>query len=269
MNPSWYDILDVEPTASAEAIRAAWKSAIADLDPSDRRFRIRNEAAGVLLDPEQRAAYDAQLAEQAPEPVLDELAERASAAPVELAKLSDQPPSDPPTSLEIQHLASTDTRRVAPGWLLVGVAIVTAVAVGLAAGLWFWLPESDESVESATRAAQSAAEAAIVPILSYDAKNLDENQAAAQSYMTTDYQAKYDPVFAVIKENAPETETVISAEVLASGIVRSGSDRVDILLFVDRPTTNKLQKTPVVYKDYVTLTMEKVGDDWLVDDMQT
>ena len=65
--PNWYDVLDVEPSASTEEIRDAWRSAIADLTPADRRFRLYNEAAEVLLDDERRAAYDASL-EPEPEP---------------------------------------------------------------------------------------------------------------------------------------------------------------------------------------------------------
>ncbi len=60
--PQLYDLLDVAPNAGAADIRAAWKAAIADLDPSDRRFRAYNQAAELLLDPDRRAAYDAQLA---------------------------------------------------------------------------------------------------------------------------------------------------------------------------------------------------------------
>ncbi len=54
MTPTWYDLLGVEPDASADDIRAAWKAAIADLDPTDRRFKTLNEAAEVLLDPQRR-----------------------------------------------------------------------------------------------------------------------------------------------------------------------------------------------------------------------
>ena len=38
---------------------------------------------------------------------------------------------------------------------------------------------------------------------------------------------------------------------------------------MNRPTTNKLDLDPVVYKDQVTVTMQRVGDDWLVDDLVT
>ena len=78
-----------------------------------------------------------------------------------------------------------------------------------------------------------------MPVLSYDYKTLDDDQAAAQAAMTSDYRKEYDPLFEVVKENAPDTGTAIGAEVIASGIVRSGEDRVEVLLFVNQPTTNK------------------------------
>ncbi len=64
--PNWYDLLDVDHDASDTEVRAAWKTAIADLDPTDRRFRVYNQAAEVLLDPARRTAYDAELAAAEP-----------------------------------------------------------------------------------------------------------------------------------------------------------------------------------------------------------
>lgn len=111
MSPNLYDLLDVEESASREEIRAAWKSATADLDPTDRRFRAYNDAASVLLDDDARAAYDAQLAETreheaaevdpSPAPVVDQPAPVVEdPAPVEdLAPVAqDAPPvaQDPP-----------------------------------------------------------------------------------------------------------------------------------------------------------------------------
>lgn len=293
MSPSWYDLLDVAPDATVEEVRAAWKDRIAGLDPTDRRFRTANQAAEVLLDPQRRAAYDAELAAQADdEPDLHQDEPGLDAAPpattdptvapgevppaVSLAK-----PVTPAQASQARAAAetagdggatgaagSTTGRRSVPGWLLGALALLTAVAVGASAYLWFEKP-SDASVEDSTHAAESAAERAVGPILSYDAAHLDEDQQAAESYMTSDYRKQYDQLFEVIKQNAPGTETVVKAEVVASGIVRSGEDRVGILLFVNRPTTNKQLKTPVVYKDQVTVTMQKVGSQWLVDDMVT
>ena len=63
MSANLYDLLNVDESASVDEIRAAWKSAIAELEPSDRRFRAYNDAAGVLLDDGKRTAYDAELAQ--------------------------------------------------------------------------------------------------------------------------------------------------------------------------------------------------------------
>jgi Mce-associated membrane protein len=263
-----YDLLDVAPDASEAEIKAAWKAAISELDPTDRRFRLYNQAAEVLLDRQQRAAYDA------------ELAARAQAEETAHVDGPTDGPTDGPgdthdsVGLETAATAPSAGPSVAtartgvPTWALAVLAVVTAVAVGVAA--WQWTQDSDASVEESTRAAQSAAERAVVPILSYNALHLDEDQKTAQTYMTSDYREKsYDKLFAVIKQNAPGTKTIVKTEVIGSGIVRSGADRVQVLLFINRPTTNKQLTEPVVYKDQVTVTMQLVDGDWLVDDMVT
>jgi Mce-associated membrane protein len=256
-SPTWYDLLHVDRSAGAEEIRAAWKSAIADLDPSDRRFRTYNQAAEVLLDPARRAEYDATLAAEEPEPEPQPTPEPQPAAPAGEASYGPEP----------THPTPRRALPFVPAWLLAGLAVLTVAAV-VAAG-WLWSQGSAESVEESTRAAQTAAEQAVVPILSYDHESLEADQQRARGYLTSDYRDDYDQLFEVISQNAPETQTTVAAEVVSSGIVRSGEDRVQVLVFVDRPTTNKLDSEPVVYKDQVTMTMEKVDDEWLVDDMIT
>jgi Mce-associated membrane protein len=261
-SPSWYDLLDVPPDATEGEIKAAWKAAIADLDPTDRKFRVLNQAAEVLLDAPRRAAYDAELAE----------AERAELAEIDEtdAAQAPAPEAGPPAYVApVVDGVVAPQRPGVPGWLLAVVAALTAVAVGACVFVWTNASPDESLYAGSTRAAQSAAERAIVPILSYNALHLDEDQKAAESYMTASYRKDYDDLFAVIKQNAPATKTIVRAEVLASGVVRSGKDRVDVLLFVNRPTTNKQLTEPVVYKDQVTVTMQLVDGDWLVDDLVT
>lgn len=263
MSPTWYDVLDVDPTASTEEIRAAWQRMVTDLGPTDRRFRVVNDAAEVLLDPVRRAAYDAELAAAAAP------ADPVAPDPVAPPPLAAEPEPAPPTSLELQHIpADHGARGGVPGWLIVGVAVLTAVVVGVTSWLWLTRP-SGTSTEDAARAARAAAETAAVPILSYDYRHMDRSQAAAQPYMTSDYRKKYDQLFAALDENSQSTQTVVKARVLASGIVRSGEDRVEVLLFVDQARTNKVRKTPDVFRNQVTVFMEHVDQDWLVDCMVT
>ena len=63
-NPTWYDILGVGRDASPDEIKAAWRAATDKFEPGQgsSQFRLFNEAADVLLDPDRRAAYDAELA---------------------------------------------------------------------------------------------------------------------------------------------------------------------------------------------------------------
>jgi Mce-associated membrane protein len=244
--PSWYDLLGVEPDASADEIRAAWKSAIADLEPTDRRFRTLNQAAEVLLDPELRAEYDHSLAPAEPTVV-----EREEAAP----------------ATEAASEQTAVPGRVIPAWLLAALGILTAVLVGLC--VWQAGEPTDEQVKDATTDAQAAAERAIVAIVSYDYRSLDDDQAKASAYMTEDFGKDYEALFAVIRENAPETKTILTTDVVASGVVRSGDDRVQVFMFINNPRTNAEITTPEVGRNQVTVTMEKVGDDWLVDDLKT
>jgi Mce-associated membrane protein len=158
-----------------------------------------------------------------------------------------------------------------PAWLLAGLAVVTLVVAGVALWLWVKVP-SDQAVEDATSAAQSAAERAVGPILSYDARHIDDSRAAAEQYLTSGYRKDYDDLFnGIIKRNAPSTGTVLKATLVRSGVVRTSSDatRVQVFVLVDQTRTNKVDKQPTIYKNWVTITMEKVGDDWLVADMRT
>lgn len=267
--PTWYDLLDVPRDASTEEVRAAWKGHIADLEPGDRRFDSLTRAAKVLLDPVSRAAYDATLAapwdadallldEDAPAPVT-----KPAGKPGLVTRLRRSSTSDHDGKA---RSSTGDGTGGAPAWLLAGLGVVAAALV--AGTAWMWLQEDAGSGEAA-RAAQTAAERAVVPVLSYDFENLEADREAATAEMTGRYRTEYDKLFVVIEENAPQTETKVGAEVVASGIVRAADDRVQVLVFVDRPTTNKLSAEPTVYKDQVTLSMQLVDDVWLVDDMVT
>jgi Mce-associated membrane protein len=275
VTPTWYDLLGVEPDASADEIRAAWKAEIADLEPGDRKFRALNEAAEVLLDKERRAAYDATLESEADpqtevappltRPKLSERVQRATTVSDGSGETEAQLEAPSPTQEEQD--SRTATRLKVPAWLLAGLAVVVAILLGTAG--YLVTQPSDDSIASGTSDAQGAAERAATTILAYDYRHLDEDQKAAGALMTPAYQKKYDELFTQIAENAPDVKAIVTADVVASGIVRSGADRVQVLVFVNRPTLRADKTEPTVFRDQVVMTMEKSGDDWLVDNMDT
>ncbi|MET8521074.1 DnaJ domain-containing protein [Nocardioides sp. NPDC004968] len=296
-SPTWYDLLDVEPDAATDDIRAAWKSAIADLDPTDRRFRTLNDAAAVLLDEKKRAAYDAELAALEEAAVEDEDSEAdeetADAAVAADAADDDEPADEEPDTGE--SAATGRTLPLLPTWGLVAAGALALAAV-VAAGVVFFGQDKVSTVannnvttstvegavgkqitrnhkllvEEQGAEALEAAKKAVVPLLSYDYSKMDESKSKAHDVMTKDYREDYDRLFAVLVDNVPETKTVVKTLApVDAGVIRVSEDTVQILVLVDRQVTNAQRSTPIGYQEYAMLTMAKVGDEWLVDKVET
>lgn len=297
-SPTWYDLLDVEPDAATDDIRAAWKSAIADLDPTDRRFRTLNEAAAVLLDEKKRAAYDAELAALEEAAVEDENPGADETADVEdepaVVASDDEEPADEEPDDE-EGAAAGRTLPLLPTWALIAAGALALAAV-IAAGVVFFGQEkvatvSNNNVTTSTvegavgkqitrnhkllveeqgGEALEAAKKAAVPLLSYDYSKMDESKSKAHAVMTKDYREDYDRLFAVLVDNVPETKTVVKTLApVDAGVIRVAEDTVQILVLVDRQVTNAQRSTPIGYQEYAMLTMAKVGDEWLVDKVET
>lgn len=71
---TYYDILEVSPTASKEVIEASWKAQSRKYhpegsQPNAERIRLVNNAHDILSDPQKRKQYDLQLKAQRPQVV--------------------------------------------------------------------------------------------------------------------------------------------------------------------------------------------------------
>jgi Mce-associated membrane protein len=135
---------------------------------------------------------------------------------------------------------------------------------------------SDDSIERAVRTAEGVAQTAVPTVFSYDYRHLDDDHDKAAAYLTDDYRTErggYDDTFeSVIQVNAPRLKAVVQAEFISSGVIRTGGgdqadDRVEVLVVFDQLTTNKQVTEPQRQPAYAVVTMEKVGDDWLIDDV--
>ena len=290
MTPSLYDLLDVDESATAAEIRAAWKAAIADLDPTDRRFRAFNQAAETLLDPEQRAAYDARLSAERP---VEEAEPGAEVEPATEPEAEPQPEPEPQSEPEAEPVPEPEPEpepapeatpepvrtadaappRLLPLWM---VALAVVVAIGaVAATVWLGLRVEDrvehrDRIDDRERGAQQAeaiAEKAIEPVLSYDYRRLEEDVARATPYLTDGYAEEYTGLIEDLTKQARQAKLVVKAEAIATGIIRSGDDRAEILVFVDQESSRDGTANDPL-RMWVTLTMVSEGDGWLVDEMK-
>jgi Mce-associated membrane protein len=260
VTPSLYDLLNVDESASTEEIRAAWKAAIADLDPSDRRFRAFNQAAEVLLDPERRRAYDAEIAgEEAEEPEPEPEPEPAP---------EQEPEPEPEPSAP-----EAEVDRTVPLRLLVVAGVLALLA--MVGTVWIWTqPGAGGDVdrydqrEEAAGQAEAAAEAAVGPVLSFDYRGgLDDDAARAEPYLTEDYARERQGLMEELDATARSGQVVVEADPIATGVTRSGDDRAEILVFVDQRTSRKDTPEPFVLEQWVRVTMVHEGDRWLIDNL--
>lgn len=307
MSVSYYDLLDVDEAATSDEIRAAWKSAVADLDPTDRRFRAYNDAAAVLLDADKRAAYDAELARArdqeepaaaaeppvAPEAAVDPgsggEAPRTTAEPVE--ESSTEPATEPATEAPASEAPPTEPTTESPTegvptWALLLAAGAAVVSLALMIVVLSWpgslggdSPKStaDESseAEAAGRAAETAAERAIPAVLGYDYRTIDEDITNAASFETEDFAAQRADFFAeksgdgqTLRDQIVAAKAVVTAVVPSTGLTRvSPEGDRAIVVVFIDQESRKGKEAPRILRQWATLTMLEQDGNWLIDDI--
>ncbi len=111
------------------------------------------------------------------------------------------------------------------------------------------------------------AEEAVGSVLSYDFRHLDEDIARATPYFTDDYAEEYRSVIGELGPQAESAKLVVTGSAVATGVIRSGDDRAEILVFVNQDST-RAGTANAPLKMWVTMTMVKDGDGWLIDKMK-
>ena len=161
---------------------------------------------------------------------------------------------------------------VVPWWLLVGLALVTAAVLVFDTATWAKSGGASGGSSAigpdALSAAPAQAERAAEQILSYDYADLQHDTAAAAAYMTPAYAQTFTrTVDDLLADSATAQRGVVSAKVMASGVVSVDGGKVDVLLFVDQTSTTKASKTPQTALNRVVLSMVDEDGRWLVDDV--
>ena len=283
MNPTYYDVLGVAPDATRDEIKQAWRDAADRFEPGSgggtAQFQLFNKAAEVLLDPEQRRAYDAQLADDGRrgKPGRAPAAEAAAPAAAPATKASPtQSPSHPSPAPETPRArgglgGGESGLRPVPLPVVAVLGVLAAVLVGL--GTYFALQARQAAdYQEALDRAPAAAERAAVAVLSYDHESLRADRDAAARFLTSGYRQEYLSTFdRLVTESATETRATVEAQVLASStvVVPSGEDHPDevpVLLFVNQTTTSTAGGgEPSTALNRVRLDMRNVDGTWLVD----
>jgi Mce-associated membrane protein len=303
--PTWYAVLGVRRDASPEEIKAAWRDATDKFEPGSGsgQFRMFNEAADVLLDPEQRRRYDATLdAERAPETAQASTgtapgtAAATTSAPVLERDPALAPVSDSETVPDTDEHASPDTeappaparrrgsRGVGTGvlaalgalnLLTLGLVAVLTLAVLVATAITGVKVHQEGNIIDARDEAPAAAERAAKAVLSYDYRTLPADRKRASAYLTSDFRKKYLENFTLLEKQkdgtpgaAVQTKTVVTSSVLGSGVMDDEDGVVRVLVYVNQ-TSTRPGRDAQIFQNRVAMTMERVGNRWLVDDLKS
>ena len=141
---SYYELLQVTPTADLEIITAAYRALIRrhhpDRNPSpsaDATTKLLNEAWEVLSDPAKRTEYDRKLAagsssRPAPPP-------RPPNRPTQETRPPRPKPSPPPKASEPEPNNIEPEFLNSHFWGLIGLLIVVAVSLGIVLLLYYFL----------------------------------------------------------------------------------------------------------------------------------
>jgi Mce-associated membrane protein len=165
-------------------------------------------------------------------------------------------------------------RRRTHGWVRAGLARwrvilivgLTAVAVGLAAGVYYFQYRPAQQIDATVAAAaKKAAEDGTVAVLSYSPQNLSADIAKAKSYLTGDFLKYYthftDQIFAAA---AQQQQVSTTASVERAAVSELHPDSAVVLLFVDKESSSKDKPVPEGKPATVRATMRKVNGSWLI-----
>ncbi|GAA3654978.1 hypothetical protein GCM10022237_13620 [Nocardioides ginsengisoli] len=282
MTANLYDLLNVGESASTDEIRAAWKDAIADLDPTAPRFRAFSDAASVLLDGERRASYDAELAAEraAEEPEPTVASEPEAASEPEEPEEPEEPVAEPaPTDAAPRPAPSGP-----PGWALGAAAVGALAAVVLAVVLYvqpggkLFSGDSPKDVagrnaaaERDTVAAEGAAERMVAPVFSYGYQTMTGDLQRVTGYLTPKLAAKQTRIWPELTDGAQKQQLTVQASSEGAALTRLSKDGkvASVVVFIRQDSTRKggAQSSLHMWATLTLLRSPGADQGWLLNDI--
>lgn len=154
----------------------------------------------------------------------------------------------------------TDWSRV----LAFGVLPVVALLLAGAAGFLRYEDSSRRDAEQARTESVKAARESTVALLSYKPDSVDKDLSAARDRLTGPFLDAYtDLINTVVIPGAKEKSISAMAEVPGAASVSAKSRQAVVLLFVNQ-TVVVGSSAPTVTASSVRVTLDKVGDRWLI-----
>lgn len=160
-------------------------------------------------------------------------------------------------------------RTTARRWSVLLIATVAILAVVGVLEYHDWRAATQaQQATAAGKTVRATAPDLVEALLSYRHDQFDEDLAAAEKSMTTEFREKYRGTVEPIRADAIEQRRTQTAEVLAVSVISQAPQRVELLLYVDSTSTSGKSEDSRIIQAVLRAVM--VTDDdgsWRLDDL--
>ncbi|MGZ4583883.1 MAG: hypothetical protein ACXVYI_05935 [Mycobacterium sp.] len=155
-------------------------------------------------------------------------------------------------------------------WRALVLATLVALAVGVAASVYFLNHRPDQQTDQAAQqAAEDAATEGAVAVLSYSPESLDQDIAKAKSHLTGEFLSYYTNFTQQVMASAARDQQITTtANVVQAAVEDMKPDSAVVLVFVNKYSASKAQPAPVPSPATVKVTLRKVDSSWLISEFE-
>ncbi|MGW1679134.1 hypothetical protein [Saccharopolyspora sp. NPDC002376] len=157
-----------------------------------------------------------------------------------------------------------------PAW---GLWVATVVLAALAVWFGFEAYSARYTGAAANEALVSAGETsevtgqvsdAVEKLFSYDFNDTAKTEAAARDLLTGPAVQRYQELFSVVKDQAPQQQLIVTTTVKERSVTRLQDDRAELLLFVDQYARRANAPGENAGPAQISVSAEKQGDTWKI-----
>ncbi|RRO12989.1 hypothetical protein EIL87_25330 [Saccharopolyspora rhizosphaerae] len=236
-----------ETDASPEAEAPSAESARTE-GPEDPGTESSSEAAGTESVEPAAKASDATATESAAEPE------------------SETAESSEPSSEE----QSSESGPAGKPWVLWGAtALLFALAVFFGVATYTTYNTGSAANEALTSAGATSevngqVSDGVEKLFSYDFNDTAKTENAAKDLLVGEAVQKYNELFSVVKQQAPQQQLIVTTTVKNSAVTHLNGDRAEVLVFVDQHAMRANTGESNIGPAQISVSAEKQGDKWKI-----
>lgn len=176
--------------------------------------------------------------------------------------------AEPESGTETAELQVSKSGLEWPRILAFGVLPVLALLLGAAAGFLKWQDSSVRDTDFVRIESMQIAKDAAVRLLSYKPDTVEQDLGSAQDLLTGEFRNSYAQLINdVVIPGSKERQISAVATVPAAASVSAEPNEAVVLVFVNQ-TVMVGTDAPTATTSSVQVTMERVGDRWLISEFE-